>query len=453
MRSLVLSFVLAASCAVGVYAQEDSFLVLQGGTLIDGRGGSPIEDAVVVVREDRIWAVGRRGEVPIPDGANVIDTEGRTILPGLIDMHLHSRPWKFPLYLAHGVTTVGDIHADTPWIIAQRALLRSGVMQGPRLFVSGARVIGPLMPGPARAFGTGYVRDVEEARDYVRYLAAIGVDMVKVDATITDEQLVAVIDEAKRFGLPVLGHLRDIDFAMSHGMKEMEHLAPFWRAQLVREGKPLPPEGSEEGAALMASVDTARFAPLIQRMVEQGVIVDIALYGWIPREVWRAARPEIESLARDPGLGFVPDGEKTAWVTDPGEPRPGTETVASFMRQYIEAGGKLLVSSDGVDNSPIVPGYAQHLIMQGMTVMGIPPMATIQGSTLWPAEALGIEQDYGSVEVGKVADFLIVEGNPLTDIRATRSIRLVIQGGEVVDTTFDPDWVNPVPRPTAFSPT
>ncbi|MNC86824.1 Amidohydrolase family protein [compost metagenome] len=121
------------------------------------------------------------------------------------------------------------------------------------------------------------------------------------------------------------------------------------------------------------------------------------------------------------------------------------------MRQYIDAGGKLLVSSDGVDNSPIVPGFAQHLIMQGMTVMGIPAMATIQGSTLWPAEALGIDGDYGSVEVGKVADSLVVEGNPLTDIRATRNIRMVIQGGKVVDTTFDADWVNPVPRPTAFS--
>jgi imidazolonepropionase-like amidohydrolase len=130
----------------------------------------------------------------------------------------------------------------------------------------------------------------------------------------------------------------------------------------------------------------------------------------------------------------------------------GTEVVGSFMRQYIQAGGKLLVSSDGTVNSPIVPGFAQHLIMQGMTVMGIPPMATIQGSTLWPAEALHIDDDYGSIEVGKVADFLIVEGNPLTDIRATRNIRMVIQGGKVVDTTFEPDWVNPVPRPTAFSP-
>jgi imidazolonepropionase-like amidohydrolase len=306
------------------------------------------------------------------------------------------------------------------------------------------------MEGPPRAFGAGYVRDVAEARQYVRYLHAMGVDMVKVDATITDEQLAAVVDEAKQLDLPVLGHLRDIDFAMQVGMKEMEHLPPFLRSQLVREGKPLPEPGAGEGTDLLTAVDTARFGPLIRQMVEQGVIVDIALYGWVPREIWRAARPELEHLADDPGLAFVPDGEKQAWVRDPGEPRAGHETVAAFMRQYVAAGGKLLTSSDGVDNSPIVPGFAQHLIMQGITVMGVPPMAAILGSTLWPAEALGVEEDYGSVEVGKVADFVIVEGNPLTNIAATRNIRMVIKDGRVVDTAYDPDWVNPVPRPTSF---
>lgn len=449
MRLRILSMLVAVLGAAALAAQE-SVLVLQGGTLIDGRGGVPIEDAVVVVRGDRISAVGPRGQIPVPAGANIIQTNGRTILPGLIDMHLHLRGWKIPLYLAHGVTTVGDIHSDTAWIIAQRAAQKSGVMQGPRLFVSGARVLGPLLAGPPRSFGAGYVRDAAEARAYVRYLAAMGVDMVKVDSTITDEQLEAVIDEARKFRLPVLGHLRDIDVAMRFGMKEMEHLPPFLRAQLAREGKPLPQAGSEEGAELLLKVDPAKFSPLIRQMVEQNVIVDIALYGWVPREIWRAARPELERLANDPGLAFVPEAEKKAWVTDPGAPRQGAETVAAFMKQYVAAGGRLLVSSDGVDNSPIVPGFAQHLIMQGMTAMGVPVMATIQGSTLWAAEALGIDEDYGSVEVGKVADFAIIEGNPLTNIAATRNIRTVIQGGKVMDTTYDPKWVNPVPRPTNF---
>jgi imidazolonepropionase-like amidohydrolase len=441
----MLAMSLVTISAVAVPAQEP-VLVLDGGTLIDGTGRPPIEDAVVVVHGSRISAVGRRGQVQVPAGATVIQTRGRTILPGLVDMHLHLQSWKIPLYLAWGVTTAGDLHANTPWVIAERAALRAGLMQGPHLFVSGARVIGGATGNPERPLGSGYVTDVEEARQYVRFLHAIGVDYVKVDNTITDEQLAAVLDEARKAGLPVLGHLNDIDYAMSVGMKEMEHLPPFLHSQLVREGKPVPANGTD----LYLDVDPERFSPLIQDMVRQGVIVDIALYGWIPPEIWRAARPEMERLASDPGLAFIPDDEKAPWTEDPGEPRPGSETVAEFMTQYIEAGGKITVSSDGTSRSRIIPGFAQHLIMQGITVMGVPPMAAIQGSTLWPAEALGVADDYGSVEVGKVADFLVVEGDPLTDMRATRNIRMVIQDGRVVDTTYDPDWENPIPYPTSF---
>ena len=445
MKTLMLTVLVIMLSDVAGVAQE-SVLVLQGGTLIDGTGGAPIEDAVVVVRGGRISAVGRRAQIQLPAEATVIQTDGQTILPGLVDMHLHLQPWKIPLYLAHGVTTAGDLHANTAWVIAQRAALEAGVMQGPHLFVSGARVLGPATGNPPISFGSGFVRNVEEARLYVRYLYAIGVDHVKVDSSITDEQLKAIIDEAWKFGLPVLGHLNDIDYAMSIGMKEMEHLPPFLRSQLVREGKPVP-EGRTQ---LYRDVDPAEFSPLIQQMVEQDVVVDVALYGWVPPEIWRSARSEIERLANDPGLAFIPDEEKAPWTEDPGEPRAGSETVAEFLTQYVEAGGKITVSSDGYRTSRIIPGFAQHLIMQGITVMGVPAMAAIQASTLWPAEALGIEEDYGSVEVGKVADFVIIEGNPLTNIATTRNIRTVIQDGNVMDTTYDPNWVNPIRYPASF---
>lgn len=445
MRSLLLAVCFLSIGALSVAAQE-SVLVLDGGTLIDGTGADPIPDAVVVVEDGRIRAVGPRGSVRVPQSATVIDTDGLTILPGLIDMHLHMQPWKIPLYLPWGVTTAGDLHANTPWSVAQKAAIEAGVMQGPHLFVSGARVIGGATGNAPRPFGSGFVRDVEEARLYVRYLHAIGVDHVKVDSSITDEQLEAIIDEAWRLGMPVLGHLNDIDFAMSLGMREMEHLPPFLHSQLVREGKPIPDSGAER----YLDVDTDEFGPLIDEMVRQGVVVDIALYGWIPPEVWRAARPEIEAMQRDPGLGFVPDEEKGPWTEDPGEPRSGSEVVAEFMMQYVEAGGMITTSSDGVSRTRIIPGFAQHLIMQGITVMGVSPMAAIQASTLWPAHALGIEDDYGSVEVGKVGDFLVIDGNPLTNIAMTRNIRMVIQDGDVVDTTYDPDWVNPIPYPATF---
>src|SRR4029077_1100939 len=130
-------------------------------------GRPPLPDAVVVVEGTRIKAVGRRGQVTIPPNANVIRVNGRTILPGLIDGHLHLRDYQIPMFLPYGVTTIADIHNDTAWSIAERDALKSGRLKGPRMFVSGARVTGP--GGPPTTDGS-YVKDVAEARAYVRSL-------------------------------------------------------------------------------------------------------------------------------------------------------------------------------------------------------------------------------------------------------------------------------------------
>ena len=251
----------------------------------------------------------------MPAGATVIQTNGRTILPGLVDMHLHLREWKVPMYLAYGVTTVGDIHNDTQWILAQRALLKSGAMKGPRLFVSGARVTG--LGGPKLTCGQRDRRGSELRQGRGRgprvhpVPRALGVDHVKVDchdhrraAGSGDRRSVEV--QTSRAGPPP-GYRRR--HALRHEGDGASAAVPAGAAR-SREGKPLPQAGSEEGAELLLKVDPAKFAPLIRQMVEQGVIVDIALYGWVPREIWRAARPEIERLANDPGLAFVPAEEK-----------------------------------------------------------------------------------------------------------------------------------------------
>ena len=422
-------------------------LVLEGGTLIDGTGRAPVADSVIVAQGNRITAVGRRGEVQIPASANVIRVNGRTILPGLVDTHVHLRDWHPPLLLAYGVTTMGDIHNDTPWSIAQRGLLKSGIMQGPRLFVSGARVTGLGGEPVTNAGGEvlddpSYVKDVAQARAYIRYLKDVGVDQVKVDATITDEQLSAVLDESRKLGLPVFGHTRNIKVAVGFGMKHMEHMNTMARALLEQEGKYPPPSGT----AVEAAVNPALFPPLIKYLVEQRVYVDPTLYGWMRLEQWRNARPEVERLAKNPGLAFVPDEMKAGWVQDPRTPPAGYENVAAFLKQYAEAGGKILVSSDS-RTGRIPPGLVMHLEMQMMTGMGIPAMKAIQGATLWGAEMMGRQKDYGSVEVGKVADFVVIEGDPLANIAATTNIRMVIMDGKVMDTTYDPKWVNPLPRP------
>jgi imidazolonepropionase-like amidohydrolase len=422
-------------------ATQEKVLVLEGGTLIDGTGRAPIADAVVVVEGARIKAAGASSQIASPSGATVIPLRGRTIIPGLIDGHVHLRDYQVPMFLPFGVTTIADIHNDTAWSIAQRDALKSGRIKGPRLFVSGARVTGP--GGPETKDGS-YVRTPDEARAYVRRLVKAGVDHIKVDLTITDGQLEAVIDEAARAGVKVLGHTQNIKRAVDMGFKHMEHMDTMARALLEQDGKDPRPAGTTSEAA----VDPKLFPPLITYMVGQGVYINPTLYlSWAGgTERWRDWTAAAAKLREDPGLAFVPVAVKEAWTRAPGRARAGYANIAEFLRRYSEAGGKVLAATDTGCCTQVVPGLSLHYEMQMLTDLGITPMKAIQGATLWAAEVIGQAKDLGSIEAGKLADFTIIEGNPLADIGATKNVRMVIKGGQVMETAYDPKWVNPIPR-------
>ena len=155
----------------------------------------------------------------------------------------------------------------------------------------------------------------------------------------------------------------------------------------------------------------------------------------------RPAEDREEIVGSEPA--FVPDDAKAAWTREPGRARAGYANVAEFLRKYSEAGGKVLAATDTGCCAQIVPGLSLHYEMQMLTDMGITPMKAIQGATLWSAEVIGQDRDLGSVEPGKLADFVIVDGDPLRSIGATKNVRVVIKGGEVMDTSYDPKWVNP----------
>ncbi len=436
---------IVAATPAGVAQQR--VLVLDGGTLIDGTGRPPLANAVVVVEGTRIKSVGTRGQVTVPAGAQVIRLDGRTILPGLIDGHLHLRDYQVPMFLPYGITTIADIHNDTAWSIAQREALRSGRIKGPRMYVSGARVTGPL--GQPTSDGS-YVRDVAEARAYVRSLKAAGVDHIKVDLTITDDQLRAVLEEARAVNLRVLGHTQNIKKAIDMGMKHMEHTDTMARALLEQEGKSTRPQGTTPEAA----VNPALFPPLIDTMVKQGVYVNATLVlMWAGgTERWKEQAALAAKLVDDPNLAFIPADVRATWTRPPSN-RAGYANTADFLKKFSDAGGKILAATDTGCCNQIVPGLSLHYEMQMIADMGIPPMRAIQGATLWAAEVIGQQQDLGSIEPGKLADFTIIEGNPLSDIGATKNVRMVIKGGEVMDTRYDPAWVNPVPRrPASAAP-
>jgi imidazolonepropionase-like amidohydrolase len=447
MKSRVAAFGVALFLSVSTVTTQERVLVLEGATLIDGTGKTATRDAVVVVDGTRIKAVGTRGQVPYPPNATVLRLEGRTLLPGFIDGHVHLREWQLPMFLPYGVTTIADIHNDTAWSLVQRDALKNGHLKGPRMFVSGARVSGPL--GTATPEST-IVRTVDEARAYVRNLAAAGVDLIKVDLTITDDQLRAVIEEAAAAKLKVVGHTQNIRKAAELGFKHMEHTDTMARALLEAEPEKLRAAGSSPEAV----VDPRQFPPLIDYLVEQGVYVNptLVLFWASSTERWRDWTRDAARMVNDPGLAFVPADAKAAWLGGPRFVRQGYNNIASFLRQYSEAGGRILAASDTGCCPEVIPGLSLHYEMQMLTDLGVAPMKAIQGATLWAAEVIGQAKDLGSIEPGKLADFVVIEGNPLIDISATKNVRMVIKNGEVVDTAYDPTWVNPIPRPFAPAP-
>src|SRR5262245_34543951 len=360
-KTIAMSLFAVALLAASVSTQTP-VLVLEGGTLIDGTGRAPIPNSVIVVDGSRIRAAGARGQVSAPAGARVIRLEGRTVLPGLIDGHVHLREYQLPMFLPYGVTTIADIHNDTAWSIAQREALKSGRIKGPRMFVSGARVTGP--PGMPTTDGS-YVRDVAEARAYVRSLAKAGVDHVKVDLTITDDQLRAVIEEAEAAGLKVLGHTQNIKKAVDMGMKHMEHMDTMARALLEQEGKDPRPQGTTSEAA----VDPKLFPPLIDYMVKQRVYVNPTLVlSWAGgTERWSDQVALTALLVKDPSLAFVPADVKATWTRSPGRARAGYANIAEFLKKYSEAGGKVLAATDTGCCTQIIPGLSLHYEMQMLT--------------------------------------------------------------------------------------
>src|SRR5687768_15458833 len=179
---------------------QNQTLVLEGGTLIDGTGRAPINDAVIVIDGSRIKAVGSRGQLSYPANARVIKTDGRTLLPGLVDTHVHIRDYMPQMFVRYGVTTVADTHDPTEWSLAQRDAINSGKIRGPRTFVSGERAANTREGNPPSI----PLQTVDEARAYVRKLIAMGVDVIKVDSSISYDQLRAVIEEATAAGLSVV---------------------------------------------------------------------------------------------------------------------------------------------------------------------------------------------------------------------------------------------------------
>lgn len=435
---LTAAFVLVALASCG--ESGHGVIALEGATLIDGAGGAPRNDAVIIIRNGRIEAVARVNEVAIPRRARRIDVVGKTIIPGLIDAHAHVERWATLRYLAWGVTTVRDLHGTTDSALALRNDVNLGAVLGPRMFTAGAMIDGvpPTYPDAAGVAGAA------EARRAVDQRAVAGVDYLKIYTKITPALLRPLLNEAKTLRLPVAAHLGKTDAltAARAGVASIEHMAgvvqaaarnpaPYLRAHdLFLAGWTT----EEQGWAALDSAAVARTARALAG-TQVAIVPTLILHEML-------SRLDNPVLLTRPGMEDVPDDaasvrnvasllRRSGWrPRDFDGFRRSRTRQDQFVREFTRAGGAVATGSDAA-NQLLIPGFSLHEEMALLVAAGLTPLeaitaATRRGGQLLSADSLGL------VTPGKVADLVVLNANPLHSIAATRNIAWVMSRGRIL---------------------
>lgn len=438
-------------------------IVLVGGTLIDGNGGAPVKDALVIIEGDRIVKVGIKGKTKYPSTAKVIDVTGKYVLPGLIDMHVHYDGWMGELFLAHGVTTVKDMGNDVEWISAMSTDIDRGKVSGPRLFYVGN---GLDAPPPEREHHIG-LDSPEMAKQAVALLRSRGASAIKVREKMAPEILRAVVEQARKLGIPVTGHIGRTNAreAALAGINGLEHASGIVEATASHLSHEKPPRNDLEYfiAELKAFslIDSAKAEVLVKFLAQRKVSLVPTMSNH-----WRMASHRRDDFAREdadyaknPSLAYVPDQVRQIWATsflfkvknadDLDQIKTGYKKLQELLKQYHHAGGTIMAGSDTLVS---VPGLSLQRELLFLVDLGLAPMEAITIATRNNAQLLGKGALLGTIAPRKLADIVILDGDPLEDIRNIRKVSMVIKGGQTVDTSYHANYSAPTPKPRPVRP-
>ena len=385
-----------------------SEIAIVGATLIDGRGGPAIEDSIVVVRADRIVSVGKRNALKVPAGAEVVDAKGLTLLPGLIDSHFHiDGDDPLPaLYLSHGVTSLRD---PGQWIEAYEAA-RKASAPIPRLFLCGPHLDSPPPAYPADSY---IVRDADETRFAVNRFVDDGASAIKVYYRLPLALMKVAIETAHARDVPVMGHLEIVDArdAIRAGIDGIEHatsfgtaLLPLRDAEKYRQSVLADNNARREGRYQVwnsINLNTPQAGALFKLIVAHGVVVS----------------PTLAVFERQRG-----DKDTTEIHVH------GFKQMQAFVGMANKAGAKIVVGSHS-DVPHAKRGWAYQRELELLVESGLTPMQALVAGTMENARYFHIADRLGSVEAGKLADLVLVDGDPLKDISNMRRIKRVMLNG------------------------
>jgi len=458
-------FLVLAVCGGLTFAQSQQApaLVIEGGTLIDGNGGTPIPDSEVVIQGNKITSVSRKGQVAYPANAWVIHAEGKYVLPGLFDSQ-NSYSWYFgEAMLNHGITSTIDVGTTGETAVPYRDAVFHGKARGPRAFTGVSR----LSAHPNLLVSTGFENPLthtrvptspEQTRQFVKDWIAAGADYILTyDGALPMADYRAAFDEAKKEGKPVFARaygpvLLPKDAALL-GAAALPHSAGI--AIAVAKDPSKFKQGRDDRNQLdrYAEMDDAKARALIKILVAHHVaLVPTFMINFpgYPKE-WDQFRAEAHKFFSNPQvLAYYPPRAVRAALRsfdhiDRGALRAGRmkgfQNAMRFHKMFVDAGGHLVVS--GNTNDSWVPGYDLHDEMQIMADVGLTPMQIIMGATKYPAEMLRKENILGTVEAGKLADVIIVNADPLQDIRNLDKINTVIQDGKIVELGYHANYSSP----------
>jgi Tol biopolymer transport system component/imidazolonepropionase-like amidohydrolase len=394
-------------------ARPNATVAYTGARVVTMKGDEVIENATILVEGNRIKAVGDVASVSVPAGVATIDVSGRTIIPGLFDEHAHlhystldvfpQRPWKYLANLAYGITTTHDPSASTQEAFGQSELVEAGLLPGPRIFSTGYILYG------ADGAGKAVVGSLDDARHHVRRLKSLGAISVKSYMQPRREQRQWIIQAAREEGMMVVpegGGNLEYDMTMIlDGHTTIEHALPF--APLYKDV-----------VTLFGRSQTA-YTPTL-----------LVAYGGLSGDKWFHQHYDLwkdERLQR-----YVPQAVvdtlgriRGVMATDPADWHH--IDVAAAAKKVMEAGARVDLGGHGQ-----MQGLGPHWEMWAFVQGGMTPLQALRVATLFPAQTLGLDADLGSLETGKLADFVVLEKNPLEDIHNSETVALIVKNGVAI---------------------